>query len=33
MRTVTERPVEGLVTMTVEPIGNVLDAAVNALGS
>lgn len=33
IRTFTERPVEGLVTMTVEPIGKVLDAAVNALGS
>jgi hypothetical protein len=32
MRTLTERPVSGLITLTVEPIGNVRDAAVIALG-
>jgi hypothetical protein len=32
MRTFTERPVAGLVTMTVEPIGKLREAAVRALG-
>ena len=33
MRTFTERPVAGLVTITEEPIGKVRDAAVKAFGS
>jgi hypothetical protein len=32
MRTFTERPVSGLVTLTVEPIGKLRDAAVRSLG-
>jgi hypothetical protein len=32
MRTFTERPVLGLVTFDVEPIGKLRDAAVRSLG-